>query len=283
MNAPTKGVSAKADRATAATQSDPQAVPSKAGIPDATALWDALGKTDPRHTKPFNRSGGFRGTALKPMWAIKRLTEQFGPVGKGWGYDKPTFQVVEAGGEILVYSIVGAWIGDNLDSQGEPVRFYGVGGDKVLTKRQSGLFSDDEAFKKAFTDALMNAFKHLGIGADIHLGQFDDSKYVQDLHDEIERAEQEASQPAKRGLDGPITSKADLYKAFTALQTDVTRCGDDDTLDALMATDETKAIVEQCERDAPHYLHGGTPAPPEFEGLFDRIKRMRDEFRLENV
>ena len=259
-------------------------VSGKAGIPDATAIWEALGKTDPRHTKGFNRAGGFKGTALKPMWAIKRLTEQFGPVGKGWGYDKPTFQVVEAGGEVLVYSIVGAWIGAHTDSQCEPVRFYGVGGDKVLTKRKSGdPFMDDEAFKKAFTDALMNAFKHLGVGADIHMGQFDDSKYVQNLQDEIERAEQEANQPAKRGLDGPITSKADLYKAFTALQTDVTRCGDDDTLDALMATDETKAIVEQCERDAPHYLHGGDPAPPEFEGLFDRIKRMRDEFLLENV
>lgn len=261
--------------------------PDKVASPANLSLWEVLGRTDPKHTKPFNRAGGFKGTALKPMWAIKKLTETFGPVGKGWGYDKPTFQVVEAGGEILVYSTVGAWVGDNIGPDGEPVRFYGVGGDKVLTKRQSGTFADDEAFKKSFTDALMNAFKHLGVGADIHMGQFDDSKYVAAVAREFEEGasngEQDAHPKPARGLDGPITSKADLYKAFTALQTDVTRCGDDDTLDVLMATDDAKAVVEQCERDAPHYLHGGEPAPPEFEGLFDRIKRMRDEFQLEKA
>lgn len=261
--------------------------PEKVALPANLSLWEVLGRTDPKHTKPFNRAGGFKGTALKPMWAIKKLTETFGPVGKGWGYDKPTFQVVEAGGEILVYSTVGAWVADNIGPDGEPARFYGVGGDKVLTKRQSGTFADDEAFKKSFTDALMNAFKYLGVGADIHMGQFDDSKYVaavaREFEAEASNGEQDAHSKPARGLDGPITSKAELYKAFTALQTDVTRCGDDDTLDVLMATDDAKAVVEQCERDAPHYLHGGEPAPPEFEGLFDRIKRMRDEFQLEKA
>lgn len=268
----------------------PSKVAAKDAAPESanTALWDALGKTDPKHTKGFKRAGGFSGTALKPQWVLHRLTEQFGPVGKGWGYDKPTFQVVEAGGETLVYATVGAWIGAHVDAQGEPVRFYGVGGDKVLAKRGNGPFVDDEAFKKSFTDALMNAFKHLGVGADIHMGHFDDSKYVAAVAREFAEGtgdgEQETAHPkAARGLDGPITSKAELYKAFTALQSDVTRCGDDDTLDALLATDDAKAVIAQCERDAPHYLHGGDPAPPEFEGLFDRIKRMRDEFQLETT
>ena len=87
----------------------------------------------------------------------------------------------------------------------------------------------------------------------------------------------------KRGLDGPHTSKAALYKAFTALQTDVARCGDDDELTALLATADAKVTIAQCERDAPHYLHGGDDAPPDFEPLYARIKRMRDEFQLENV
>lgn len=89
--------------------------------------------------------------------------------------------------------------------------------------------------------------------------------------------------PVKRGLDGPYTSKAALFKAFNTLQSDVIRCGDSDSLDCLLATEESMATVEQCERDAPHYLHGGEGAPEDFEPLFDRIKRMRDEFALETA
>jgi hypothetical protein len=50
-----------------------------------TKLWDNLGRTDPAHTKAFTRGGGFKGTAIKPMWSYRRMTEEFGPCGKGWG------------------------------------------------------------------------------------------------------------------------------------------------------------------------------------------------------
>ena len=138
-----------------------------------TAIWDALGKTDPAQTKAFNRAGGFKGTAVKPMWVLQRLTEEFGACGDGWGVGEPVFQVVPAGSEVLVYCKVSAWHGtpDNT--------LWGVGGDKVVTNRASGPFTDDEAFKKAFTDAVMNAFKFIGVAADVHMGRFDDNKYVE--------------------------------------------------------------------------------------------------------
>lgn len=147
---------------------------------DNLALWNTLGKTDPAHTKQFSRAGGFKGTALKPQWAIKQLTEQFGPCGIGWGVlDQPVFQVVQADKETLVYCTVSAWHG------GKGNVLWGVGGDKVVTARQSGSFCDDEAFKKAFTDAVMNAFKFVGVGADIHMGLFDDSKYLSEVRHEF--------------------------------------------------------------------------------------------------
>lgn len=145
-----------------------------------TELWDALGKTDPKHTKGFKRGGGFSGTAIKPMWVYRRLTEQFGPVGKGWGHSKPSYEVVSgADGEVLVYCTVECWHGDRASS------FYGVGGDKVVAKRGSGLFNNDEAFKSAFTDAVMNAFKSVGVAADVHMGLFDDDKYVAEMEREF--------------------------------------------------------------------------------------------------
>ena len=151
---------------------------------DKKALWDKLSKTDPAHTKSFKRAGGFSGTAVKPMWVIKRLTEEFGPCGEGWGINEPSFQVVPGNnGEVLVYCTVSGWAGATANV------LWGVGGDKIVTyikaneqyNRPERWENDDEAFKKAFTDAIMNAFKFLGVAADVHMGLFDDSKYVQEV------------------------------------------------------------------------------------------------------
>jgi hypothetical protein len=164
---------------------------------DNLKIWDALGKTDPKHTKGFNRAGGFKGTAIKPIYIQKRLTDQFGPCGVGWGMGEPRFEVVHADGEILVYCTVSCW-----HTKPENV-LWGVGGDKVQAKRKDGPFCDDEAFKKAFTDAVGNAFKSIGVGADVHMGLFDDDKYVTAAKAEFA----EAAQP-----DAPSSKPEELTK-----------------------------------------------------------------------
>lgn len=181
-------------------------------------LWDTLSKTDPKHTKGFSRAGGFKGTAIKPMWVWQRLTELFGPCGTGWGFGQPTFQVVQSDKETLVYCTVSAWHGDKNNT------LWGVGGDKVVTARQSGAFCDDEAFKKAFTDALMNAFKFLGVAADVHMGLFDDNKYVQAMREEFaggngHSVEQESAHlPADRGNSAGLTD-AQFAELSTLIET----------------------------------------------------------------
>jgi hypothetical protein len=150
------------------------------------ALWEKLGKTDPDQTKAFQRGGGFRGTAIKPIYTEQKMTEEFGPCGVGWGIHEPTFQVVPGSeGQVAVYCTVGIWIKQN-ELVSAPI--YGVGGDLVVVSQKGGLRTDDEAFKKAFTDAVGNAMKHLGMSADVHMGRFDDNKYVAsvraELHDE---------------------------------------------------------------------------------------------------
>lgn len=142
--------------------------------PDNLRHWSALEKTDPTATKPFSRAGGFKGTATKPIYHEKKLTEHFGPCGMGWGMEKPEFQLVTAGDEILVFCTVALWYIDVRESQ----KVWGIGGDKVVARRGDGAFANDEAFKAAFTDALGNAMKHIGVGADVHMGEFD--KYGRD-------------------------------------------------------------------------------------------------------
>lgn len=146
--------------------------------PDHMRHWDALKQTDPSHTKSFSRAGGFKGTAIKPIWIIQRITEHFGPVGVGWGMNEPRYEIVNLSkdtGRVMVYCWLECWHTDRSHT------FWGVGGDTVQDQFRDGrMMPDDEAFKKAFTDALGNAFKFVGVGADVHMGQFEDSKYVRE-------------------------------------------------------------------------------------------------------
>lgn len=247
-----------------------------------TRIWDALGKTDPAHTKGFKRAGGFTGTALKPMWAWQRLTDYFGPCGLGWGMYEPTFQVVPGNNnEVLVYCTVAGWYADG---EGLPSQVFGVGGDKVVThikaneqyKRPERWENDDEAFKKAYTDALMNAFKFVGVGADVHMGMFDDNKYVQQMEREFS-APPEPKQEAREKpapLTGPIKTRAELRNACGEFVRELHGCGDEDMLDIVLV--DQKALIEQVRTEKPEWYHGDGA---DFLGLEGEIKKRRDELR----
>lgn len=158
-------------------------------------VWDKLARPDQKALKPFQRSGGFKGTAINPMYTLHSVTEAFGPCGKGWGMTQPEFQVVGSN----VYCTVGV----TYDGCKQPV--WGVGGE-ALTGR-----GDDEAFKKAYTDALGNALKHLGANADIYFNLWDGNKYVD------EKQEPPPVMPSANGTKG--ASKAgnrDTYAKMVA-------------------------------------------------------------------
>lgn len=168
-----------------------------------TKLWDLLGRTDPKHTQQFSRSGGFKGTAIKPMFSYRRMTEEFGPCGKGWGVGEPSFQIVPGPeGEMLVFCTASIWY----RHEEAECRVYGVGGDKAVGKNKYGLQTDDEAFKKAFTDAVTNALKLIGVGADVHMGLFDDNKYVNTMREEF------ADGPAPAPANTQTKSSSQLKK-----------------------------------------------------------------------
>ena len=101
-----------------------------------------------------------------------------------------------------------------------------------------------------------------------------------DAHDTGELATYRQEAPAKRAPDWstPIRNKSNLHKALTALERELAGCGDSEMVYGITATKEWQDFVATAEVHAPHYLRGGDPAPPEFEGLLNTAERMVREF-----
>lgn len=94
----------------------------------------------------------------------------------------------------------------------------------------------------------------------------------------VEHASAEPAPAKRQKLDGPYTSKTALWQAVRNFDREVRSCGDAEMLSALLETDDTKALLEQLERDAPQLLHGGESMPPEFEPLAGLIDRLKSDF-----
>lgn len=139
-------------------------------------------------------AGRLKGmTDINPMWRIKTLTDEFGICGFGW-YTEFVRTWIEDGAngertanvEIRLFVKLG-----NEWSRGIP----GIGGSSLIAKETKGLYTDDECYKKAYTDALSVACKALGIGADVYFAA-DRTKY--------DRAPAEGSQKPVDGTQGAV-------------------------------------------------------------------------------
>jgi hypothetical protein len=248
-------------------------------------LWNVLSKTDPQATKGFKRAGGFSGTAIKPIWITQRLTELFGPAGVGWGTGEPQFTtVVGQDGEVLVYCTVVGWYREASAEAGKVAQVYGVGGDKAVAwvgrDNQRRMVTDDEAFKKAFTDAIGNAFKFVGVAADVHMGLFDDSKYVQEMAAEFHPPNPTTGEPKKGApvkLDGPYTCPTQLRTAAKEFVRTLESMGDLDEFIAWSETQDYREFVEQLARDMPSWWETGEGLPEEFVPLEIRVRQRRED------
>lgn len=130
----------------------------------------------PDEAKKEIAAGRLKGmTDINPMWRIRCLTECFGPCGAGW-FPKISDRWVDTGanGEITANVSVDLYI--RVDGEwSKPI--CGVGGSRLVSSEKSGLYTDDECWKKAYTDALSVCCKLLGIGADVYWSK-DSSKYT---------------------------------------------------------------------------------------------------------
>lgn len=142
---------------------------------DNMELFRQFEKTPEEAKKPIE-AGRLKGfTDINPMWRFKRLTEVFGPCGVGWKFVITDKQIVPGADGVvsafvdilLFYKINGEW------SDGIP----GTGGSSFVAKESKGLYTSDECFKMALSDAIGTACKALGMSADIYFSK-DRSKYT---------------------------------------------------------------------------------------------------------
>ena len=118
------------------------------------------------------RLNGF--TDINPMWRIKTLTEQFGMVGFGWYYDINRMWLEQgADDSISAFVEIDLYVKQK-DEWSKPIK--GVGGSSFVAKEHNGLYTSDECYKMALTDAISIACKSLGMGADIYFTK-DRTKY----------------------------------------------------------------------------------------------------------
>lgn len=143
--------------------------------------------------KPIT-GGRLKGMSdINPMWRIKMLTEVFGACGFGWKT-----------------KIVRTWIDDGKDGErtanveielcvkmdgewSEPIP--GIGGASLVVAERNGLYTDDECYKKAYTDAISVACKALGMAADVYFDKDRSSKYPTDNEQKQKPEPPPSSQP----------------------------------------------------------------------------------------
>lgn len=129
----------------------------------------------PENAQKSIQAGRLKGmTDINPMWRIKVLTEKFGPCGIGWKYTIFS-QWLEPGADGVVSAFCN--IGLQYKWNGEWSEMVpGTGGSAYVAKERNGLYTSDECYKQALTDAISVAAKALGIGADVYWDK-DKTKY----------------------------------------------------------------------------------------------------------
>lgn len=157
--------------------------------------------------------------------------------------------------------------------------------------RKSSQINRTSALENAETSAIGRALAAFGIGGT----EFATANEVQNaIHQQSgERGdgrsvEHEVSRPPAnsepstskgwREPDSIYSTPSKLAAAMRGLERELHGCGDAEMVYGVTQTAEWIEFVRVATIHAPHYLRGGEPAPPEFEGLQNTAERMVREF-----
>ena len=164
---------------------------------------------DQKYTKSA-KVGGMQITSIPLQVVVMMATKEFGPWGKGWGYEVTKERFDE--GAILQHAVTHE-NGDKVPEVKEITHtliiklWYMLDNEKIICPEQAGHTPymsrtkygpshDAEYYKKTLADAIKKSFSMLGFGGDIFLGMMDSKEYQEILKSEKELKEA-AELPAK--------------------------------------------------------------------------------------
>lgn len=133
----------------------------------------------PPNAQKAIQAGRLKGkTDINPMWRIETLTANFGACGIGWYYTVDKQWLEESKNETAAFCNISLYVNIN-GEWSKPIP--GTGGSMFVANERNGLYTDDDCYKKALTDAISVACKALGIGADVYWSAgASTSKYMTD-------------------------------------------------------------------------------------------------------
>lgn len=126
-------------------------------------LWDELAPVNAEFIQQYKTSTTL--TCVHPQWRLRRMTEVFGPVGEGWGYE-----IVERWAEFdCAFVRLKVWYIHELCMNAltpSPPRWTGeqIGGTTATR-------NPDDSYKSAVTDALGKCVSQIGLAATVYMGQ----------------------------------------------------------------------------------------------------------------
>lgn len=154
-------------------------------------IWNKNRVIDERYLKRA-KVNGMDITSFSLMSVVEMATKQFGPIGKGWGYEIIEEKIDK--GDVIQMGITHE-NGDRIPEIWEELHtliislWYMIDGEKIimpnqaghtpkLSKTKYGVSLDKEYYKKSLADAIKKSLSMLGFGADIFLGLLDDQHYA---------------------------------------------------------------------------------------------------------
>lgn len=181
-------------------------------IAENLKLWDAVRTPDPSFTKAFSRGGGFKGTATNVVYLIRLATSLWGPMGGKWGVEIKDEQYINGApllheGAAFCTEIIHVI---RIELRHPDGVVPGIGQTVFVGKNKNGFFTDEEAPKKSLTDALSKAMSWLGFAADVHMGMWEDNKYVNDVR---RRFEEEREDEQRQVITGEQVKKIEALLA----------------------------------------------------------------------
>jgi|GEM_PF-919465 len=173
---------------------------------DNLAIYNLV-RQPPKEALKEIQAGRMKGKSdINPMWRLKVLTENFGMCGVGWKY-VITKQWLETGGKEEQAAFVNIDLFVKVEGEWSDA-IPGTGGSSFVAAESRGLYTSDECFKMALTDAISVACKALGVAADVYWNS-DRSKYdkAPDVKPVVKPSETKAITPTTQqvaAVTGPI-------------------------------------------------------------------------------